>query len=324
MRQVGAYIYRVQIAGDWYVNFAGASARLHPDGSLVYRYGKAARDPDMAAFGAWLAQREGPPLEGFGRALPGLSGYAELHQAEARDPLVRESWMPGIGVATARLKAGFIEGFYVAAQGGQNAENHNHNDVSNFIVYVNGEPMLTDIGVETYTAKTFRSHRYEIWTMQRAYHNLPTINGVMQAAGRQYAARDVSAQSDDGAAEFAAGIAAAYPKEAGVEKWARSIRLDRIRNQVTVTDRYTLKAPGKVEMCMMTPCLVKQDGAGGLLFEGRGKATVAGLGSPVFRIEEIPITDARLRSSWGDRLCRVVAAWDRLPAAGQLTMELHA
>ncbi len=232
--------------------------------------------------------------------------------------------MPGIQVATARLKAGSTDGFYVAAQGGHNAESHNHNDVGNFIVYVNGEPMLIDVGVETYTAKTFSSHRYEIWTMQSAYHNLPTINGVMQAAGRQYAARDVSAHSDDEAAEFAADIAAAYPKEAGVEMWARSIRLDRIRNQVTVTDRYTLKAPGKVEMSLMTPCVVKQDGARGLVFEGRGKVTVAGPENPVFRIEEIPITDARLRSSWGDRLCRVVVAWDHLPAAGQLTMEVHA
>ena len=324
VRQIGAYIYRVQIAGDWYVNFADASARVHPDAALVYRYGRAAGDPDLAAFGAWLAGRERPSLESFGRALPELFGYTELRQAEARDPLVRESWMPGIQVAVARLQAGSTNGFCVAAQGGHNAESHNHNDVGNFIAYLNGEPMLIDIGVETYTAKTFSSHRYEIWTMQSAYHNLPTINGVMQAAGRRYAAREVSVASDDASAEFFADIAAAYPKEAGVEKWVRLIRLDRARNQVRVTDRYTLSAPGRVEMSLITPCVVKPGGAQALLFEGRGRVTVAGPQTPGFRIEEIPITDARLRSSWGNRLCRVVVAWNGLPAAGELTMELTA
>jgi hypothetical protein len=39
---------------------------------------------------------------------------------------------------------------------------------------------------ETYTRKTFSSQRYEIWTMQSGYHQLPKINGVDQMQGRQY------------------------------------------------------------------------------------------------------------------------------------------
>ena len=75
----------------------------------------------------------------------------------------------------ARSKDGSAEGLYLAAQGGHNAESHNHNDVGNFIVYADGQPAIIDVGVETYTAKTFSSQRYEIWTMQSAYHNLPSI-----------------------------------------------------------------------------------------------------------------------------------------------------
>jgi hypothetical protein len=321
VRQIGAYIYRVQIAGDWYVNFADAAARVHPDADLVYRFGKAAGDGLMAGFGAWLARGRGPGLESFGRALPALFGYEELRRAEAHDPLLREAWMPGIQVAAARMKTGSAEGLYFAAQGGHNAESHNHNDVGNFIVYAGGEPVLIDIGVETYTARTFSSHRYEIWTMQSAYHNLPTINGVMQGAGRQYAARDVGFTSDDAAAEFAAEIAAAYPKDARVQGWRRAIRLDRARNEVAVTDRYALEAPGKIEMSLMTPCVVRQEG-GGLVFEGRAKLAITGPAAPAIHVEDIPIKDARLRGSWGTMLRRVLLTWEKAPAAGEIVMRV--
>src|SRR6185369_12944547 len=110
----------------------------------------------------------------------------------AKPPLVRDAWLPGIQVMTARRREASSAGLYLAAQGGHNAESHNHNDVGNFIVYADGEPAIVDVGVETYSAQTFSSRRYEIWTMQSAYHNLPTIDGVMQGAGRQFAARSVS------------------------------------------------------------------------------------------------------------------------------------
>ena len=220
VRQIGAYIYKVHIAGDWYVNFADAPAKVKPDGSLIYRYGKAAGDRDLQAFGAFQYQHTGPGLESLGRALPALFHGAEIRKAEARDPLVREAWLGGIQVAAARRRAGTTGGFYFAALGGHNAESHNHNDVGNFVVYLDGNPVLIDVGVESYTAKTFSSKRYEIWTMQSAFHNLPTINGVMQAAGRQYEARDVGFHADDAAAEFTADLAAAYPERSGRREMA--------------------------------------------------------------------------------------------------------
>ena len=72
VRQIGAYIYKVHIAGDWYVNFADAPAKVKPDGSLLYRYGKATGDRDLQAFGAFQYQHTGPGLESLGRALPAL------------------------------------------------------------------------------------------------------------------------------------------------------------------------------------------------------------------------------------------------------------
>jgi hypothetical protein len=45
-------------------------------------------------------------------------------------------------------------------------EIHNHNDVGNFILYVDGMPAIIDIGAVTYTALTFSKDRYKIWNMQ--------------------------------------------------------------------------------------------------------------------------------------------------------------
>ena len=325
VRQIGAYIYKVHIAGDWYVNFADAAAKVKPDGSLLYRFGTATGDGDLQAFGAYQYQHSGAGMESLGRALPALFQGAEIRRAEARDPLVREAWFDGIQVAAARKSAGSTEGFYFAALGGHNAESHNHNDVGNFVVYLNGNPVLIDVGVENYTAKTFSSKRYEIWTMQSAFHNLPTINGVMQAAGRQYEARDAAFHADDASAEFSADLAAAYPAEAGVQRWRRSVRLDRAANRVLVTDRFALRgASGKIEMNLMTPCTVRPDGAravmlsGGMLGNASVRIAVEAAVAPAWSTEEIAIDDSRLRASWGNRLYRTVVGWPSLPATGEL------
>jgi hypothetical protein len=317
VKQIGAYIYRVHIAGDWFVNFADAPAKVHPNGALVYRFGAATGDDDLKAFGAHLVQSRGPEIENLGRALPEAFGLAEMRKAPAREPLPREAWMPGIQVASGRVKQGSTGGFYFAALGGHNAESHNHNDVGNFVVFLDGQPVLIDVGVETYTAKTFSAQRYDIWTMQSAYHNLPAINGVMQAAGRQYAARDVAFHSNDAVAEFTADIAAAYPKEAGVDKWVRTIRLDRGTNQVVVFDRYSLRGgAGKVEMSLMTPRQVRT--AERRVELGGVGIAIDGPGTPQIRVEDVATTDARLRPIWGARIFRIVVGWTGMPASGEL------
>jgi hypothetical protein len=326
VRAIGAYIYKVHIAGDWYVNFADAPAKVHPDGSLVYRYGKATGDRDLAAFGAYLFRNGGgATFDSLGRALPGLFQDAEMRGAEARQPFVRDAWLDGIQVATARRTKGSDRGFYFAALGGHNAESHNHNDVGNFVVYLNGDPVLIDVGVETYTAKTFSAQRYDIWTMQSAFHNLPTINGVMQAAGRQYEARGANFHASDAASEFSAEISAAYPKEAGVTNWQRSIRLDRASGNITVNDRYSLRAAnGKIEMNLMSASPVRRDGKEAIVISAKTAVRIAIIAAAPaeIRTEEIPITDTRLQSSWGNKLYRTVLTWTGLPASGEIKLEL--
>lgn len=313
VREIGRYIYRAHIHNDWYVNFSDASARTNIAGDLVYRFGKRIQDPAMASHGAWAVQRSGARgarSQAIARQLDAMFHFEEQMRATGAPPLVRDVWLAQTHFFAARMKEGSAAGLYLAAQGGHNAESHNHNDVGNFILYANGEPALIDVGVETYTAKTFSSQRYDIWTMQSAWHNLPTVNGVMQRAGRQYEARDCRHTTGDGAAELSMEIAAAWPKEAGLESWRRTFRLDRSAGEASVRDAVRLsRTANQVEFNLVTICEVERGAAGTLVLKGGrlGGARVQLAFDPslAVEIEERATDDARLQPVWGSTVRRI-------------------
>src|SRR5437879_6873331 len=309
VRNMGQYIYRVYIKDEYFVPMGDASAKLRPDAELVYQYGKRIGDPVMQGFGALLAQRRGPYRPGSGspgRVLPALLVAREIATAQASEPLLGSVWLPDLQLMAARSTPDSGARLYLSAWGGHNAQSHNHNDVGNFIEYGDGRPVLIELGVETYSAKTFSSQRYEIWTMQSAYHNLPTINGIMQAAGRQFQAKDVFFNETANRVTFSADIAAAYPAAAAVQRWQRRVTLDRTAPAVELEDRYELrewKEPARLSL--MTPLSVDTSRPGEVHLAGRYLLTFDAHELQA-TVEEIPVSDQQLRSVWGDRVERLV------------------
>ena len=314
VRNMGQYIHRAYIKDQYYVNMGDAPAKVRPDPELVYAYGTRIGDPVMTGFGAFLARQRGayrPGSSTLGRILPALLSTDAVSKAPAREPLLADVWLPDLELMAARSAEGSAAGLYVAAFGGHNAQSHNHNDVGNFIVYADGKPVLVDVGVETYTAKTFGARRYEIWTMQSAYHNLPTINGVMQKDGAAFRARDVRHQTSAERASVHMDLAAAYPGEAAVDRWERTVALDRRARTVSVDERYALrewKAPLRLNLITPLRPDVSRPGEIRLREDGLNAAYVVRYDAARFdaTTEEIPIADARLRPVWGTRLARVV------------------
>ncbi len=325
IQEIGRFVYRAHIAEDYYLNFADAPAVMQPEAMLVLRFGERIGDEQMMRFGAWLAERADLLERGYRalrvnrsasllRELPGLFGLNALTRTQAAPPLLRDVWLPDTQVMAARDQAGSEKGLYLAAKGGHNAESHNHNDVGHFVVYKDGRPLIIDAGVETYTRKTFSDHRYEIWTMQSAYHSLPTVGGVMQAAGRAFAARDVRYTADEQASELTLDISGAYPPEAGILRWQRRLRLDRGR-QVVLRDAFALSEALPVSLSLLTCSqpVVISDGRVRLdevelvegRFSGAGEIHYAG-GQFEVAVEEITIEDARLGPIWGQRVYRLV------------------
>lgn len=316
---IGRFTYRARIAGSWVVPVGDSGARVGVDHALVHRYGAAIKDPLLAALGSSGASAEALDLDdrSLGRTLFALFGWEALAAGRAAAaPLPRDVWLPheDMQLMAARDREGGADGFYVAAWGSHNDQSHNHNDVGNVIVFVDGAPVLVDAGRPVYTAQTFGSRRYEIWAMQSAFHNLPTVNGRMQQAGRAFAAREVVYSATDASAALAMDIARAYPADAGIVSWRRTVRLDRGRG-VAVGDAFSLARPtADLSLSLMTPCEVSEDVPGALrLACGRvggrpGLAVTARYDARAqqARVERIALDDASLAASWGSHLNRIV------------------
>jgi len=156
--------------------------------------------------------------------------------------------------------------------------------------------------------------------MQSGYHNLPTIGSAMQAAGRQYAAQRVAYHADDKEARLEMEIAKAWPAEAEVDSWVRALRLDRTRNQVTVEDTFRLrKAVPRITLTLMT-ARQPETAPGEVRL---GEVRVA-FDPKVFtaRPEEVRLEDARLRSTWGERLWRVLLVAENPPASARWLLRI--
>jgi hypothetical protein len=175
-------------------------------------------------------------------------------------------------------------------------------------MYFDGKPCLIDLGREEYIAKTFSSRRYEIWTMQSGYHNLPVINGTDQMQGENYKAKNSSFASSAKSATFTTEIAGAYPEGAKVKSWVRSYILNRGKNFI-ISDKYELNAVTNAGTSsnLITYCKVTQVKPGLLKFEGDGFTLNMSYNSRVVtpKIEFIEVIDRSLRRYWPNGVTRV-------------------
>jgi hypothetical protein len=177
--------------------------------------------------------------------------------------------------------------------------------------------------VGVYTAKTFSSERYSIWTMQSAFHNLPTVNGQMQHEGRTYAARGVQYHADEEMASLSLDLAGAYPAAAKLAQWVRTLTLER-RGAVTLAERYRFEGDGaQFQLSFMAahkPLLLRE----GLIripvtADSASESLDMEYDGRVFQaeIEEIALDDPRLQASWGNSLFRILLTPMATPREGE-------
>ena len=252
VQRMASYAYKTYIGNDYCVCFADAHEnKAVQQVNIVYPFGLWLNDQTMREFGAYLGRQKGvltnpaalydksgnfPTL---GRELFFLRHIRDFIAEQPCEPLLKDVWLPDLQIMTTRRG-----NLYVAMKGGNNGESHNHNDVGSFIVYGSQEsgvrskeqlsPLFIDPAVGEYTAKTFSDDRYSIWTMQSQYHNLPQINGIDQKDGKEYAAKVVSHK--DG--QLTLDIAGAYPVEAAVKSWKRTVLA--MKSGISMTEDYEL------------------------------------------------------------------------------------
>jgi heparinase II/III-like protein len=266
IRNLGAYIYRTHISGNYFVDVGDSHPEENPEPVMVWRFGDAVADNKLRSFGAWLFNHQDVGsiiTQSFHRSrelfdlvnLKAIKQDKEVYQDDT------DSWLPNVQLMTKRLS----NGMFVAAHGGNNGESHNHNDVGDFVIYADGDPVIIDVGSGTYTAKTFSKDRYKLWFNASAFHNLPTINDQQQREGALHAAHDVHYSREKLHTILAMDIADAYAAELGIISWKRTIAADDQR--ITITDSFASKKPlTALTQTFMTVCNANLDQPGVILF----------------------------------------------------------
>ena len=298
--KIGEYRAKVQIHDKYVVNFADAGCKAGVDGYLAYRFGKRTGSEVLMCFGADACNASSRREYSLSFAYRGLKNVYMRRPEPMAAKVFKNVWFEDRKILVARESDDTGKGFFLAFRGGNNGESHNHNDLGSVIVFKNGEPVLVDIGVETYCKKTFSPQRYEIWTMQSSYHNLPDFGGVMQHDGRAYRSENEIYDPKTGGAKIT--LTHAYPAEAGLEEYTRAAVID--EGMIIITDKVSLKNPTDVTFHFITPrhpeklSPTRLELAAGCVLSFKEGAEV--------EIERCSMTDNNLRRAWGqDYMMRI-------------------
>ena len=129
--------------------------------------------------------------------------------------------------------------------------------------------------------------------------------------GPQYRASDLHYSTDDSIASVSMNLATAYPEEAGIIHWTRTLKLDRRANRVHLNEEFQLHQKVAVQLSFMTPCVPTQRPEGKVLFtpaDTSARAVSLGYNSALVTasIEKIDLTDDWLVSRWGKTIYRVL------------------
>lgn len=307
------FISKVHIDGQYVINIGDAGETIRPDGFLIFRIGQKLNDLVMLKFGAWLYEfahkkdthiQYKPDFWAITRVLFNLSSSKEIINTKGSQPHLQEAWFENFQLMSARTKSGL----FLSARGGGNGDSHNHNDVGDFTIFKNGKPVIIDIGRGTYTRKTFSKDRYSLWFNTSPYHNLPTINGIGQSAGKEFHATDVSLQSTPESVTFSLDIAKAYPESVGIKSWKRQIKVNR-EDGIELKDEYHLKEkPATLTQSFMTICEVDIRKPGIIAFKGEhGPDLILSYDASEWEVnvEIIPLIqpeDQAIKESWSGKV----------------------
>ncbi|WYP26808.1 heparinase II/III family protein [Alkalihalobacillus sp. FSL W8-0930] len=133
----------------------------------------------------------------------------------------------------------------VALKGGHNDEPHNHNDLGQFMIYVNGVSMLSDIGAGHYIKASFSTDRYHMLSNGSHGHSVPLIGGCVQQQGADACARVLSFHNQGQQSEFQLDLTNAYSVPS-LQSFTRKWEIDRELGCVRLIDSFILTAPDSI------------------------------------------------------------------------------
>lgn len=221
LKPIMEYACKVNINDSYYIPCGDSHSRILHSGERIYRMGQAFNSPELKTFGKKHIRPEW---------MLGHMPYKKIYSLftepdnEEIDISFDFMYLPDLQLCAMRETKASDKGFYAWLKGGHNGENHNHNDVGNVGVYLDGKPLFIDIGSKTYTAAYFdRSTRYTLFPVRSFDHNLPLIDGKGQLAGRDYSTDYFEA--DEATKTARVGIKNAYENKNDICELSRQLSL---------------------------------------------------------------------------------------------------
>ncbi|NUN95420.1 MAG: heparinase II/III family protein [Candidatus Omnitrophica bacterium] len=224
VREIAQFPVRIELSPGKYPSFSdGGEARGFSPGWVLH----AADALDLPTLRAFVGARNEfaqPPNE--------LDSFLEVAllapPASASDRFVPEpfNYLRGIDWMISRANPDNPDGLVLAVQGGNNGENHNHNDVGTPIVHYRGESLVVDLGAPIYDRGFFSPQRYTYLVARSLGHSVPLVNGFEQFAGKTAASITQITHTKE-VDTFHADITSAYPPGAGLARLIRTVALHR-------------------------------------------------------------------------------------------------
>lgn len=312
IKAMASYIYNMYIGQNQYVNYADCPQKFVPAAGVLFPLGVALGDTTLMQHAAFIAKQQDfshHPEKLFNSTtnFPSLSREMIFLAMQPRfvktiplEAQVQQAWLPETEVLTAHTDGGL----FLSAKGGHNDESHNHNDIGNFIVYAHNQPVIIDLGFDSYTAKTFSLERFTLMNTRAAYHNVPLINGYEQQAGRAFASRDISCNGPENLLSL--DIAEAYPDEAGVREWTRSFFVQ--GNKVKIIENYRLRKlrqPAEITLMLKNRPRIA-DGGRIFIDTPKGRCFIEYNPRQVTpSVEPIDLSKSYMRTAWGNTVYRL-------------------
>jgi hypothetical protein len=211
----------------------------------------------------------------------------------------------------------------LAAKGGHNGEMHNQNDTGAFIVHVDGESIIPDVGRGRYTKAYFGPERYEHFVNSSLGHSTPAPNGHLQQAGREFAAELIAHTATGSEDTLLLELRGVYPAEAGLAALRRQLTLHREapRGWVEVVDTVEFgKEPGSFESALTTFGEVEL-GDGALVIHGDRSAVRVTYDGDALDVRVDLYSDVDLAKAPRD-VRRIVFSWKDPAQRGSIRLEI--
>lgn len=303
IKNIAPYIMNVHVDDRYYANFNDCSPTAGRAGAREYLFAKRVGNEDMMRFAALDHSMDNgylnPRTENLFYRLQAAFLEKELKQVDLTKPIHKKDlFYESVGLLIARDSS-----YFVGVKAGCNNDSHNHNDVGSITVYKDGKPMLIDVGVETYSRKTFSKDRYDIWTMQSLYHNVVNFGEVSQLAGPEYRADVQEVELSEDKAAITMELAGAYPEQA-VGSYVRRVVFEKGK-RITITDSIRETPEGA---CLTFMTLGKPEWDGSCLsIENSGSLRIQTDGE--VKIERIVLQDEKLKGEWGECVYRTLVSF---------------